>query len=130
MKFFKATILACGVLTCSVPALADDVTSAFFPEEGPAIRMQGTLEGDEITCRESQRQDCQKIFESVVELFDDKDSDATVRGYVKRKNKRRQKLTFKLVSKRQHGVFTRMICEVDPSTGEVGMVWGDPSEKQ
>lgn len=114
-------------------AFAGDAGAAFMPEGESVIKMKGSVKDDELTCKDSKKQDCQEIFDKVFDIlngpnFDDLDRGRVIDGYIKYKGKKRKNVKFISEVKEYNGTEERRICEYDAKNEKVkGLVWVDPS---
>lgn len=121
----------------SCPIFASDVGTAFMPTGQSPIKMKGSVEGDELTCKDSKKQDCQDIFDKVFDILDRADYDEldrgkAIKGYIKYKGKKRKNMEFTSIVKEFNGSEARMICEYDAKNDEAkvnGLRWVDPSAR-
>lgn len=132
MTISKIVALVALILSSSQTLVADDIGSAFMPDGQKTIKMNGTSRGDELLCKDSRRQDCQRIFNKVYSILDrsaDLDHGNLINGYIKIKGKKRRNVKFTSIVKGHNGVDARMICEYDVKNDEFGFIWVDPSAR-
>lgn len=124
----RSLILASS-LAMSSSGLAGDISNAFFPEKGKKIKMLGSLDGKNLTCKNSNGQDCQEIFDKVFDAIEGQYlTKRTIKGTMKEEGKKLKKVTFTTETETIGGKEVRSICEYDAKTKEHGAIWVDPAE--
>lgn len=132
-KTVSKIFLAIGLVVGLAPAvMADDIGTAFIPTGQSPIKMKGSVHGDEMKCKDSNKQDCQKVFNEVFDILNGSakiNHSNVIDGYIKFKGKKRKNVQFTSVVEKHNGSVARMICEIDQENDNFGLRWVDPSAR-